>query len=63
MYLGHIPHGFYEEEMRKYFSQFGRVTRLKLSRSKKVCLSLTFLLHEVCVYFTSRLEGRRVSRS
>lgn len=36
VYLGHIPHGFYEEEMKKYFSQFGTVTRLKLSRSKKV---------------------------
>ena len=37
VYLGHIPHGFYEEEMNKYFSQFGTVTRLKLARSKKVC--------------------------
>lgn len=36
VYLGHIPHGFYEEEMKNYFSQFGTVTRLKLYRSKKV---------------------------
>lgn len=36
IYLGHIPHGFYEEEMKSYFSQFGTVTRLKLYRSKKV---------------------------
>ena len=40
VYLGHIPHGFYEQEMHKYFSQFGRVTRLKLSRSKKVGIPL-----------------------
>lgn len=36
IYLGRIPHGFYEDEMRSYFSQFGSVTRLKLYRSKKV---------------------------
>lgn len=37
VYLSHIPDGFYEEEMNSYFSQFGRVTRLNLVRSKKVC--------------------------
>lgn len=36
VYLGHIPHGFYEKEMASYFSQFGDVTRLKLIRSKRV---------------------------
>ncbi|CAE7467805.1 nifk [Symbiodinium sp. CCMP2456] len=35
VYLGHIPNGFFEPQMRKYFSQFGHVTRLRLSRSKK----------------------------
>lgn len=36
LYLGRIPHGFYEAEMKAYFSQFGDVTRLRLSRNKKV---------------------------
>ncbi len=36
VYVGRIPHGFYEQEMRKYFSQFGMVKRLRLARSKKV---------------------------
>ena len=36
IYIGHIPHGFYEEQMRGFFSQFGIVTRVRLSRSKKV---------------------------
>jgi hypothetical protein len=36
VYLSHIPEGFCEEEMNSYFSQFGRVTRLNLVRSKKV---------------------------
>ncbi|CAE6417727.1 unnamed protein product [Rhizoctonia solani] len=35
LFLGQIPHGFYEDEMRAYFSQFGDVTRLRLSRNKK----------------------------
>ena len=35
IYLGRVPHGFYEHEMRSYFSQFGTVTRLRLSRNKK----------------------------
>lgn len=34
VYLGHIPHGFYESQMRDYFSQFGDVRRLRISRSK-----------------------------
>jgi len=35
LYVGHVPHGFYEEQMRAYFGQFGDVTRLRLSRNKK----------------------------
>ncbi|CAE6349163.1 unnamed protein product [Rhizoctonia solani] len=35
LFLGQIPHGFYEDEMKAYFSQFGDVTRLRLSRNKK----------------------------
>lgn len=35
LYLGHIPHGFYEEQMKGFFSQFGLVTRLRLARNKK----------------------------
>ena len=35
IYVGRIPHGFYEHEMRQYFSQFGDINRLRLSRSPK----------------------------
>jgi len=35
VYVGRIPHGFYEEQMKSFFSQFGDVTRLKLARNKK----------------------------
>jgi nucleolar protein 15 len=36
LYIGRVPHGFYEEQMKEYFSQFGNVTRLRLARNKKV---------------------------
>ena len=35
VYVGRIPHGFYEHEMRTYFTQFGDLSRLRLSRSVK----------------------------
>lgn len=34
VYIKHIPHGFYEKEMYDYFRQFGKVTAIKLPRSK-----------------------------
>lgn len=43
VYLGHIPHGFFEDEMRGFLSQFGDITRLRMSRSKKVGSSHSFL--------------------
>lgn len=35
IYIGRLPHGFQEEELNGYFSQFGQVTRLRLSRNAK----------------------------
>lgn len=34
VYISRIPHGFYEEQMRSYFSQFGSIDRLRLCRNK-----------------------------
>jgi len=41
VYLGHIPYGFFEDQIKGFFSQFGEVTRLKLARSKKVTENIT----------------------
>ncbi|XP_006459118.1 hypothetical protein AGABI2DRAFT_201089 [Agaricus bisporus var. bisporus H97] len=35
VYIGRLPHGFYEDQLRGYFSQFGDITRLRISRNKK----------------------------
>ena len=36
LYVGHLPYGFEETGLRKFFEQFGTIKRLKMSRSKKV---------------------------
>ncbi|KAI5293398.1 hypothetical protein KEM52_005582 [Ascosphaera acerosa] len=46
VYVGRIPHGFYEHEMRAYFSQFGEITRLRLSRNKRTGASKHFAFIE-----------------
>ncbi|XP_074652894.1 MKI67 FHA domain-interacting nucleolar phosphoprotein-like [Tubulanus polymorphus] len=35
VYLGHIPKGLFEPQLKKFFSQFGNINRLRISRSKK----------------------------
>lgn len=39
IYISHIPHGFYEQEMKAYFSQFGDIKNLYLSRNKSTGMS------------------------
>ncbi|PHH63125.1 hypothetical protein CDD81_6276 [Ophiocordyceps australis] len=46
IYVGRIPHGFYEYEMRQYMSQFGPITRLRLSRNPKTGASRHFAFIE-----------------
>jgi nucleolar protein 15 len=35
VYIRNLPHGFFEEQLRGYFSQYGDITRLRLGRSPK----------------------------
>ncbi|RMD39839.1 hypothetical protein DV735_g5287, partial [Chaetothyriales sp. CBS 134920] len=46
VYIGRIPHGFYEHQMQEYFSQFGEVTRLRLSRNRRTGASKHFAFIE-----------------
>ena len=46
VYLGRVPFGFFEEQMQAYFSQFGVVKRLRLSRNKKTGKSKHFAFIE-----------------
>lgn len=44
--VSRVPHGFYEQQMREFFSQFGEITRLRLSRNKKTGKSKHFAFVE-----------------
>jgi hypothetical protein len=76
LYLGRIPHGFYEDEMKAYFEQFGDVSRLRLARNKKVgeacycsklvsCSDIPAANRPVLLNTlpTSRCQARRLQRS
>ncbi|KAJ5949695.1 Ribosomal biogenesis protein Gar2 [Penicillium verhagenii] len=59
VYVGRIPHGFYEHEMRAYFSQFGEITRLRLSRNRLTGRSK----HYAFVEFTSTTVAKIVAET
>ncbi|KAF2794667.1 RNA-binding domain-containing protein [Melanomma pulvis-pyrius CBS 109.77] len=59
IYVGRIPHGFYESQMRGYFKQFGKVTRLRVSRNKKTGASK----HYAFVEFASAEVADIVART
>ncbi|KAI0011704.1 hypothetical protein F4779DRAFT_175419 [Xylariaceae sp. FL0662B] len=46
VYVGRIPHGFYEHQMHAYFSQFGKINKLRISRNKKTGASKHFAFIE-----------------
>lgn len=46
LYVGRIPHGFYEHQMKQYFSQFGDIQRIRLSRNRKTGRSKHFAFLE-----------------
>lgn len=35
VYVGRLPHGFYEKQMHEYFGQFGGISKLRMSRNKR----------------------------
>lgn len=39
VYVGHLPKGFTEDELKQFFTQFGKITKIRLSRSKKTARS------------------------
>lgn len=35
LYIGHLPKGFNEPELKKFFGQFGDIKKLRVARSKQ----------------------------
>lgn len=58
VYVGRVPHGFYEHEMRQYFSQFGEITRLRLSRNKRTGASKHFAFVEFAQESTAAVVAK-----
>ncbi|KAI3470570.1 hypothetical protein Pfo_027233 [Paulownia fortunei] len=42
LYIGRIPHGFYENEMEAFFKQFGTIKRIRIARNRKTGKSKHF---------------------
>ncbi|KAL7614928.1 hypothetical protein Lser_V15G07575 [Lactuca serriola] len=42
LYIGRIPHGFYENEMEAFFKQFGEIRKIRIARNKKTGKSKHF---------------------
>ena len=42
IYVGHLPKGFEEEQLKGFFSQFGGISKIRVSRSKKTGRSKGF---------------------
>lgn len=59
VYVGRIPHGFYEYEMREYFKQFGDILKLRLSRNRKTGASR----HYAFIQFESLTVADIVART
>lgn len=59
IYIGRIPHGFFEKQMRAYLSQFGEITQLRLARNKKTGKSQ----HYGFVEFSSKAVAEIVAKT
>jgi nucleolar protein 15 len=59
VYVGRIPHGFYENEMKEYFKQFGTILKLRLSRNRKTGASR----HYAFIQFESATVADIVART
>lgn len=62
LYLGHIPQGFYENEMKKFLDQFGKLAKVRVSRSTRTGKSrgygfLQFFSPEVTAIVQKTLHG------
>ncbi|KXJ96923.1 hypothetical protein Micbo1qcDRAFT_155633 [Microdochium bolleyi] len=62
VYIGRLPHGFYEHELRGYFSQFGTINKLRLSRSKRTGASKHFAFVEFSEQSTAEIVAKTMDK-
>lgn len=56
IYIGRLPNGFEEKELRQYFQQFGEITKLRLSRNKRTGKSKHYAFIEFQDYETAKVS-------
>ncbi|RWR94598.1 MKI67 FHA domain-containing protein [Cinnamomum micranthum f. kanehirae] len=50
LYIGRVPHGFYEDEMEAFFKQFGKIKHLRIARNKKVAKIVADCMHNYLMF-------------
>lgn len=58
IYVGHIPHGFFEVQMRAFYSQFGDITKLRLSRNRRTGASKHFAFIEFASVEVAKIAAK-----
>ncbi|KAL8366009.1 hypothetical protein RB595_004678 [Gaeumannomyces hyphopodioides] len=58
IYIGHIPYGFFEHEIRQYLTQFGTITNLRVSRNKKTGASKGYAFVEFADASTAAIVAK-----
>ncbi|KAB8766465.1 hypothetical protein FH972_026625 [Carpinus fangiana] len=61
VYISRIPHGFYEHQMSAYFSQFGDITRLRLSRNRRTGASKHYAFLEFAHMEVARIVAETMN--
>ena len=62
IYVGHLPKGFNERELKSFFSQFGGVTKLRVSRSKKTGRSRGYAFLEFEERKTAEIAAKTMNK-
>ncbi|KZL84922.1 rna recognition domain-containing protein [Colletotrichum incanum] len=58
VFISRLPHGFYEHELKGYFSQFGPINRLRLARNKKTGASKHYAFIEFAEESTADIVAK-----
>lgn len=62
IYIGRVPHGFYEQQLRAYLSQFGDILNLRLARNRKTGKSQHFAFVEFASAAVAQIVAKTMDK-
>jgi len=62
VYVGHLPKGFNETELKNFFQQFGQVTKLRVSRSVKTARSRGYAFLEFAEAKVAEIASKAMNK-